>query len=211
MKSATHMTKRGASSSSRDDLRVKWEHELILGARPIARKMGMRFLHRWGARIEMDELESLADLALVEAAKCFNPTRGANFVTYLYFFLRGYLIREMTHRHHGEFLCGEGVDLERLSAHEQEGALFSEGAALHSYEESPEHEMYVHEIREACHEALAALSELERTVVMEVHVQEVKVAALARRLGYSRGHLSEVRRHAFSMLRENLEEFRTAA
>ena len=183
---------------------------MILFHRSAARKMALQLLKRWGARLEMEEAGSIADLAACEAARCFNPLRGASFITYLHFYLRGFLIRELSSRSRGEFLLveeerGKATDSREMEMAEQEDWGFQCGSL------PPDEAVYAGQVREACGRALECLSELERRIVLRVHVFDFKVAAVARQLGYSRGHVSELRRQAFMKMRPELEQVREAA
>ena len=202
----------GRESGRRAPQRVSETHANILFHRAAAGKIAHQLLKRWGAGMERDEVRSIADLALCEAAKGFEPGRGASFVTYLYFYIRGFLIRELTSRSKGEFLLKE-EETERVSLSVfQEGAPdFSMHVCRQALEHLPDEEVYVRQIREACNQALQILTEVEREIVLRVHVLDFKVAAVARQLGYSRGHVSELRRRAFTKLQHELEPFRRAA
>ena len=57
--------------------------------RSYARAIAAEAAHKCGSWIERSELESAADLGLVEAANAFDPTRGVLFTTFSYYRIRG--------------------------------------------------------------------------------------------------------------------------
>lgn len=191
-------------------MRKNAEHDLILLHRTSARKLARRLMKQWSAALESDEVDSLADLALCEAAKGFNPRRNTKFTTYLFYFIRGALIRAIKESSEQAQAYDFGESMEALSSQEGE-----EMPSLDStYDKShscPERETYRQEIVGLCNQALAKLSKLEQRVVFEVNIAEVKVAALARKLGFSRGYLSEVKTAAHRKLRPELVHLKEAA
>lgn len=178
-------------------------HSLILSHREGAMKICRKILRKWGVTLEEDEVRSLADVALCEAAKGFNHKKGAQFVTYLYFFAKGELAREIGRRTKREM----PIELDKpCSMKKVERELINSEANLKLV--CPEGELAVKEVRAKCREALEALSELERQVMLRVHVYDFKVASVARSLGYSRGYLSDVKRVAATKMQSYLEPYR---
>ena len=70
--------------------------ELVLSHREAGRKVARSILRKWRANIPEDELNSMVDLALCEAAMRFDPEKGAQFLTFLFYHIRGHLIRWVT-------------------------------------------------------------------------------------------------------------------
>ena len=99
--------KRKVSQDERD--------KLILAYREFAGRLARSFLRRWKAFMEPEELISVVDLALVESAQNFDPTRGTKFTTLLHYHLRGRLIRAIEARANDRiFYVG---DFERATWH----------------------------------------------------------------------------------------------
>lgn len=206
---------RGTSCGS---LPLVRQQRLILASRDVAFRMARRMLRAWSAPLERDETQSLVDLALVKAARCFRPEEGCRFTSYLYFFLHGELTRAVSravrdtgtlsleHLHQSRRRVPE-IDRES----EEVSSQFPQESSLSEGSHSPEHEVYLAEIRLHCRNALARLTHFERRVVEAVHINGLQVTAAARRLGFSRGHVSKTRTDALRKLRPDLEAFRPAA
>lgn len=196
--------KRAAARAQKPRMLLPEQERIILAHRESARKMALKLLRRWGAQLESDEVDSIRDLALCEAAKTFSPSNGTKFVTYFFFFLKGFLIREITRRASGVNECPvEESEFERAA---------SDNNMCHKDSfPMPDDALYQSELRNKCEEALQELSPIEQKVVNHVHVLGYKVAAVARKFGYSRGHVSEIRRKAFGKLRTRLNWYPQAA
>lgn len=177
---------------------------LILSHREGAMKLGRKILRKWGVTLDEDEVRSLADIALCEAAKGFDTEKGAQFVTYLYFYVKGELAREIGRRTKRDIPVelNEPTSVKRLERELQKGEVQALSAS------SPEADLVVKQVRSKCKEALEVLSELEREVMVRVHVYDFKVASVARTLGYSRGYLSDIRKGAAFKMQAYLEPYK---
>ena len=69
---------------------------VIISSRGKARKLARSILRRWNARLDLNEVDSIVDLSLCEAAARFSPDMGASFMTFLFYHLRGNLIRTIS-------------------------------------------------------------------------------------------------------------------
>ena len=69
---------------------------LVIEFRLKARKLARSILRKWHARLDLQEVDSIVDLSLCEAVRRFDPTKGASFMTFLYYHLRGNLIRTVS-------------------------------------------------------------------------------------------------------------------
>lgn len=188
---------------------------LILAGRGAARKMAGKLLKAWNAHLPEDEVESLCSLALCEAATRFRPEKGAQFLTYLYFYIRGYLIREFDSRAN----AGISWDFERGSSVARNGTVSSgnnENAVDHTAlalvdGNNPEKEAAERAIRRIVFAAMQELEVLEQKIILEVFYGDMKVAKVARKLGFSRGYLSDVKTSALKKLRGRLVVLKEAA
>ena len=72
------------------------KEDLITQSRLKARKLARSILRKWNARLDLQEVDSIVDLSLCEAAHRFDPSVGASFMTFLFYHLRGNLIRTIT-------------------------------------------------------------------------------------------------------------------
>ena len=78
------------------DIPSEVEHSidaLIVNHRENGRKLARSLLRRWRVRMAPEETDSIVDLTLCEAAHRFCPDRGASFMTFFYYHLRGHLVR----------------------------------------------------------------------------------------------------------------------
>ena len=69
---------------------------LILEHRVSARRMAKSILRKWRASLHLDDLYSVVDTALCEAALRFDPERGVQFVSFLFYHLHGLLVKTIT-------------------------------------------------------------------------------------------------------------------
>lgn len=192
--------------------RAKSDHELIIAHREVAQRIVRSLMRRWNVRLEQDDVHSIADIALCEAAVRFDPEKNVKFITYLFHFLRGTLIQEIrTRKRQSNVILESTIESRRFDG--EDGGARAGGETLSALateqgmtgDECPERNTYLKELQFYCELAMQSLSPLEREVVTGIHFHEKKVARYAREIGYSRGHLSAVRKQAFTKLRPQLE------
>lgn len=191
--------------------KIAGQNELVLNHRETAFRLMRSMMRRWGFRLDRSEAQSIADMALCEAAKRFKPGHNATFVTYLFHFLRGALIAELKRQRRASLtmtlessLSHVGDEGERRDISPLESLPEAQNTPEANRHESPEVSTYRDELKEYCEKALQLLTPLEREVVIGIHMNETKVAHFAREIGYSRGHVSELRRQAFKKLAPEL-------
>ena len=63
--------------------------QLIEGCQGLVRSLAIRIHRKLSSRVEIDDLIADGQIGLVEAARDFDPTRGARFSTYAYYRIRG--------------------------------------------------------------------------------------------------------------------------
>lgn len=156
-------------------------------------RMAKSSLRRWGVRFEDDEIQSAADLAICEAAKRYDSKKGAAFSSFVYFYLKGILIgqiRTIVQQRSNEIIDGS------LSAplEIEPGAVLRNEPA--SSEMGPDEACHRSFVRAKVSSALSKLSSSERSVLCMSDILEVPMTEVAISLGYSRGHLHEIRRRA---------------
>ena len=66
---------------------VRKREKLIIANRGAAFNLARYFVHRWAIRMDQEELRSIADISLCEAALRFKPSMGSKFTTYLFFYV----------------------------------------------------------------------------------------------------------------------------
>ncbi len=195
--------------------------DLILENRSVARKMARSMLRKWRSRLDLLELESTVDLSLCEAASRFDSNRGVNFVTFLFYYLRGNLVRQITEAASASMTVsindGENSDFnsDNGRASNQLIDAVEAAAALNSQEQlSPDEEFYRKELHAFSRKACDQLDHLEQQVLYRVFRFEDNIQELASNLGYSRCHLSRVKKRAIETLTKELSpvisEFKVA-
>lgn len=174
--------------------------EYVLRYRGKAKKLARSILRRWRSRLDIEEVDSLVDLSLCEAANRFNPERGAGFMTFLFYHLRGNLIRAITFAVQKSNLPLIELDSlvtfedEKVTAIDIADALTSECAP------SPEDALYMQEMIALSRKSYEKLDDLEKSVLTQLFAEEVQMNDIARNLGYSRCHISRVKRRALEAL-----------
>jgi RNA polymerase sigma factor (sigma-70 family) len=185
---------------------------LVIKYRFKARKLSRSILRRWHSRLDVEDVDSIVDLSLCEAVRRYDPSKGASFMTFLYFHLRGNLIRAVS-----DAVTGNGVvaDDDEDSARAQAAALghsAPRGSARVAYAsevtevmynvepECPEDQMMKKELAEISNKACEVLDPLEREVINRIYMKEEQLLAIAESLGYSRCHISRVKKRALEVL-----------
>ncbi len=178
--------------------------DLVMENRTAALRIARSLLRRWNLFLDISEVQSLADIALCEAVRGFDESRGTRFITYLFPYIKGVLISEL-----------KSIQKDRMhrsaDSHDhgasEDNHLESEMVEMVADEStSPEHQTYRAELRVICDMALKTLQPIEREALIGVHVMDDKVAQLARRIGYSRPYLSSVRTRAIEKLHPIFEQ-----
>lgn len=174
-------------------------HELVISHFDSSRRLAWSFLNRWHIRLEEDEVTSLTGASLCDAAKRFNPDLGVSFRTYLFYYLRGALLKEIARR---------VEDQKHYAALED----ISNGETLPQIEISsdrpkgPEELMFIQQLGTLLDKASSSLDALEKEVVMRSVLGEESIVEIAEALGYCRCHISRVRTRALAYLAVEMRE-----
>lgn len=182
---------------------------LILNHRENGRKLARSILRRWRVRMPADEIDSIVDLALCEAAGRYSSERGASFMTFLFYHLRGHLVRTVARAAQNSNFFPVNDNNSLLEASEWQH--FS-SEALWSFMpdhmlfgqrdiETPEHMILRREKINECRKALSKLDDLEKEIIMRSFSGEQALVDIARSLGYSRCHISRVKKSALERLK----------
>jgi RNA polymerase sigma factor (sigma-70 family) len=200
--------------SANRDLSPAQQEALIVKYRIKGRKLGRSMLRRWNSRLDIDEVDSIVDLSLCEAVKRFDPTKGAGFMTFLFYHLKGNLIRAVTTAAanssmslaFAELLEGNVVDCEDAIRANYGGITALEIAEAVSSQEvpQPDEALWKKELNGRSAEACEKLDDLEREIVKRIFVQEQQIIDIAAALGYSRCHVSRVKKKALDTLHDEL-------
>jgi RNA polymerase sigma factor (sigma-70 family) len=184
---------------------------LIVKFRLKARKLSRSILRKWHARLDLEEVDSLVDLSLCEAVRRYDPAKGASFMTFLYFHLRGNLIRAVS-----EAVTGNGVvneeDEDSIRTQAAAGANSGRGAPRVVYAsevkevfydghaEGPDVFLLRKELGEISDDAFSRLDPLEKEIIDRIYLKEQQLLDIAESLGYSRCHISRVKKRALEIL-----------
>lgn len=182
--------------------------ELIVDYRLKARKLARSILRKWQARMDLEEVDSIVDLSLCEAAERYNPKKGASFITFMYYHLRGNLIRAVKAAANAHTIPVEEPNAydgqERQSIYRGASAI-EIAEALCSHEHIlPEEMLMRRELVELSRDACGRLDSLEREVIERIYLHEQQLMDIAHSLGYSRCHISRVKKKALEALYEDL-------
>lgn len=186
--------------------------ELILKYQIKGRKMAFSILRRWRSRIDNQEVESIVDLSLCEAAKSFNPKKGVSFITFLYYHLKGNLVRSVTAAAKLNAIPFSELEQGGSSSDDIEPQKISDGRILNSREvaeslcnqttELPDEALLKKELANITQSACQQLDSLEKEILERLFVKEEQLVDIANSLGYSRCHISRVKRKALHALGE---------
>lgn len=188
---------------------------LVIEYRLKARKLARSILRKWHARLDLEEVDSVVDLSLCEAVRRFDPRKGASFMTFLFYHLRGNLIRVVTAAAMANMVpmgsaeALEGNDAQR--GDRQRGVTYR-GAnaievaeALCNYDCSlPDEILFKKELVGLSQEACSRLDNLEREVIQRIYIEGQQLMDIAKVLGYSRCHISRVKKKALETLQRDL-------
>jgi RNA polymerase sigma factor (sigma-70 family) len=189
---------------------------LILDHRENGRKLARSILRRWRVRMPADEIDSIVDLALCEAARRYSADKGAAFMTFFFYHLRGHLVRSVARAAQASnvFLAyGQQNEVEtREWQHVSSEALWSfvPDHLLFGQRdvETPEHAVLRKEKIDQCRNAVTVLDDLEKEIITRSFKGEQPLVEIARTLGYSRCHISRVKKSALERLKVIISESR---
>jgi RNA polymerase sigma factor (sigma-70 family) len=158
-------------------------------------------MRSWHLRLSPEELQSLADLALCEAAHRFHPHRNTLFSSYLFL-----CVRRLAHR-----TLSDQIRQARVQSALDRTAL-PEGRTVEAVEDVSDHgspeQVYVRsQARDKLRQALSTLDARERDVISALYLREATVTDLARTRGCSRMYIYTLRRRALARLRDALAPF----
>lgn len=156
-----------------------------------------------------EEIDSVVDLSLCETAKRYSSNRGASFMTFFFYHLRGHLVRTVARAAQGSnvflaFAKNAGVeagDLAQLSTETLHSYVPDYLLFQHRDGETPENLLIRREKINQCRSACKKLDALEREVIDRSFGSEEALVDVAKSLGYSRCHISRVKRSALARLK----------
>lgn len=207
-------TKVVEASSEVGQLSPAQQEALIFKYRLKARKLGRSILRRWHCRMDLDEVDSIVDLSLCETVKRFDPSRGASFMTFLFYHLKGNLVRAVTAAAAATSVplgLLEGVELGKgipdfNYAHGVGAINASEIAHAISSQDvpQPDEALWMKQVTDCSASACEKLDALEREIIKRLFVHEQQIIDIAAALGYSRCHVSRIKKKALNTLHDEL-------
>ena len=194
----------GEEQRSAGGLTEEERQELVLEFRIKARKLGRSILRKWRARLDLEEVDSVVDLSLCEAVKRFDPSKGASFMTFLYYHLKGNLIRTVSAAANANVLPGSDPDAETTGDEKSVTALDVVEALSGTDTHLPDEVLLKKELVGLSQEATHRLDPLEREVIERIYMQGQQLMDIAHSLGYSRCHISRVKKKALETLQNDI-------
>jgi len=193
-------------------LNGKERKTMILEYRVKARKLAYSLLKKWHCRIDQEELVSVVDLSLCEAVSRFDPERKTDFITFLFYHLKGNLIRSIS-------TSARGGVLSLLEANGNEDSTSVLGGDLNQVEaldavealngrerETPDSCLLKKELITISRAACQKLGTLEREIIERIYLQGEQLQDVAEGLGYSRCHVSRIKKKALSDLKNSIND-----
>jgi RNA polymerase sigma factor (sigma-70 family) len=179
---------------------------MVIDYRGKARTLAHSILRKWHARLDMQEVDSVVDLSLCEAVNRFNRFKGASFMTFLFYHLRGNLIRAVSAAASTNFVPFPEIDNPENSEAANRIVNAMEIADMLCSRDlmSPDEALLKKEVSALSASACRKLDSLEQEVVQRIFVNEEQLMDVARSLGYSRCHISRVKKKALQALFKEL-------
>ncbi len=194
-------------------LTARQREAMVLNHRIQARKLARSILRKWHSRIDAQEVESVVDLSLCEAVRRYDPSFGASFITFLFYHMRGNLIRTVSEAANLNMIAVDDEELENQANEiyfsnyqELRSATAAELAQAVGRTEHPLPDALLlkKEVAELSNKAFEKLDTLERSVIERILINEEQLIDVAHDLGYSRCHISRVKRKALETLHKDL-------
>jgi RNA polymerase sigma factor (sigma-70 family) len=199
MKSSSYAT---TQAGVLDEIAAK----LVIDHMEMGRRLAWKLLSSWNSRLADDEVVSIVGISLCEAAKNYDGRESTQFQTFLYYHLRGRLLKEIseivaTKKFQSDFVQ---KDNEFSFVEEKEHSIWNE---LHGGEtNSPEKIAVDKEEQENFEKAFLSLDSLEKEVITRHYFKGESLMNLSEELNYCRCHLSRVKKRAINKLKKEVKE-----
>ncbi len=177
--------------------------EMVISHQELGLKIAWRLLSNWRIRLGQEDVRSIVGISLCEAASRFDPTKGASFGTFLFYHIRGTLLKEITN----------AVNERRFSVADSENelyhllfntAFYAKGDNPLIEHNTPERCFQQQELAAVLQKAFQKLDTLEQVVITRHFVNEDSLVNIARDLDYCRCHISRVKTSAIKKLGDHL-------
>lgn len=177
--------------------------QLILQYKATACKLARAWIRRKSVTMDMKTSNSVAYLALVEAAATFEPKRGTKFDTYLYLIIHRFMCKELaffkanTYDQHGNIFIKAYHDKPRkISLYDVE-QLYKR---LEAFTDSPRDHQ---EMKNFLGQRVNSLPELEKEIIKAI-LQDKPMSEVAKDFNINRVTIFRRRKALFQNLREAL-------
>ncbi|MCO6431930.1 MAG: sigma-70 family RNA polymerase sigma factor [Deltaproteobacteria bacterium] len=199
----------------RSCLSLRQKEELVISYRMKARKLARSILRKWHARLDLQEVDSIVDLSLCEAVRRFNPAMGASFMTFLFYHLRGNLIRAISAAATQHIVPLQEIEPQHSASEEaSDGQRSKSNANAIEIAEAlcgndypmPDELLLKRELIDLSQQACGRLDELAKEVIFRIYIQGQQLIDIANSLGYSRCHISRVKKKALETLYNDLTD-----
>lgn len=178
--------------------------QIIVDNRDHGERLARSLLNRWRVRLSPDDIASIVGLALCEAASRFDKTKGVHFRTFLFYHLRGMLIKEIVRLveeqkvYHTTPDPGTDGGINFLPQNDCWPIPVVET-------KTPETIVQRQQLAALCAEGCAELDELEREVIVRAYIMDQPLNSIAKELKYCRCHISRVKSRALKTLLDFLK------
>lgn len=182
--------------------------QLILSHRELGIKIAWRLLSNWRIRLPQDDVLSMVGIALCEAASRFDPTKGATFGTFLFYHVRGVLLKEIANAmNERRFRNIEGDQESYYLLFNTMCYVNGDSALVET--NTPERNLQKQELGNILNSAYSALDDLEKTVLTRHFINEESLVDIAKDLDYCRCHISRVKTTAVSKIGKHFDSIET--
>jgi len=178
--------------------------ELAATNMEIARKLSWKLLRSWQIHLPEDEVESIANLALCEAARNYDGRETTQFQTFLYYHVRGRLLREISSQVQHSKMTNYFDDDVTGEMNGQADFADITLSLMQDQARSPEQVLVEREQDELFEGAFSNLDWLEKEVIVGHYFDGKSLNDLANSLKYCRCHLSRVKGRAIAKLKKGM-------
>ncbi len=172
-------------------------------------RLALSMLRRWKCRIERDELQSIVDVAVCDAASRFEPTRGVAFMTFLYYHLKGNLVKSIRTRSDRTTVLiddlgrsGEWSDATGREYYTEDSFAYASRTAEPLISEEI---LYERQLLKLCRQVCESLVGAERDVILRTYFDGDDMDKVMAATGYSRGHICRIKKGALAKVRRRVE------
>lgn len=179
--------------------------QIILEHREHGKRLAWSFLNHWRVRMKHDDVISVVGAALCEAANRFDEEKGVSFKTFLFYHLRGMLLKEIARLIQEQKML-QGLD-HGVLADGGHGELSVHHGMPLVETNNPERIIERREAARICWDACSHLDTLEREVLIRHYVNDESLVDIAEDLKYCRCHISRVKSRALAKLSKVLRTY----